>query len=130
MEFFCAGTEVQVSKGLGPPFTNGKEPTRYMSKSEEENYWREQHAKQPYADKERPFEQYAPAYRVGAEAAQKYPGKKFEEIENEVILDYQRAEVGSALPWDHARHAVRAAWARLSSDIGPRDTSRGIRTGM
>ena len=98
--------------------------------SEEEKHWRELHASQPYADKERPFEHYAAAYRVGAEAAQKYPGKKFEEIENEVVLDYQRAEVGSALPWDHARHAVRAAWAKISQDVGPRDTSRGIRSGM
>jgi hypothetical protein len=103
-----------------------------MSKiaNEEEKHWREHHDKQPYANKERPFEHYAPAYRVGAEAAEKYPGKKFEEIEDSVILDYQRAEVGSALPWDHARHAVHAAWARVSSDIGPRDASRGIRTGM
>ena len=100
------------------------------TESEEEKHWREQHPNQPYAEKERPFEHYAPAYRVGAEAAQKYPGKKFEEIEDSVFRDYQRAEIGSALPWDHARHAVRAAWARLSNDIGPRDTSRGIRTGM
>ena len=100
------------------------------SPSEEEKHWREQHAQQPYADKQRPFEHYAPAYRLGAEAAQKYPGKKFEEIEDSVFRDYQQAEVGSALPWDHARHAVRAAWARLSNDVGPRDTSRGIRTGM
>ena len=103
-----------------------------MSKNltEEEKFWREEHPKQPYADKNRPFEDYAPAYRTGAEAAQKYPGKSFEEIEDEVILDYQRGRVGAALPWDHARHAVHAAWAKLSNDIGPRDSGRGIRTGM
>ena len=103
-----------------------------MSKieSEEEKRWRDYHAKQPYADQERPFEHYAPAYQLGAKAAQKYPGKNFEEIEDSVFRDYQQAEVGAALPWDHARHAVRAAWAKVSNDIGPRDTSRGIRTGM
>jgi hypothetical protein len=100
------------------------------STANEEKYWREQHAKQPYADKERPFEEYAPAYRTGAEAAQKYPGKKFEDIEDEVILDYERSPAGAALPWDHARHAVHAAWARLSGDIGPRDSDRGIRSGF
>jgi hypothetical protein len=101
-----------------------------MNSNDEENYWREQHAKQPYADKERPFEEYAPAYRTGAEAAQKYPGKKFEDIEDEVILDYERSPAGAVLPWDHARHAVHAAWARLSNDIGPRDSDRGIRSGF
>ena len=103
-----------------------------MSKniSEEEKYWREQHPGQPYADKDRPFEHYAPAYRIGAEAAQKYPGKPFEQIEDSVILDYERAEAGSALPWDHARHAVRAAWTKVSNSVGPRDTDRGIRSGF
>jgi len=42
----------------------------------EEAYWREQHAKQPYADKNLGYEHYAPAYRTGIEAAQKYPGKR------------------------------------------------------
>ena len=99
-------------------------------KDEEEKYWREQHSKQPYADKKRSFEEYAPAYQMGAEAARKNPGKPFEEIEGDVVLDYERSDAGSALPWDHARHAVHAAWAKLSNEIGPRDSSRGIRTGM
>ena len=97
---------------------------------QEEKYWRENHANQPYADKNIPFEQYAPAYRTGIEAAGKHPDKRFEEIEDDVILDYQRHRVGAALPWDHARHAVHAAWAKLSQDIGPRDTGRGIRSGL
>ena len=58
------------------------------------------------------------------------PAKSFEEIEDDVILGYQRNRVGAALPWDHARHAVHAAWAKLSGDIGPRDAGRGIRSGM
>ena len=96
----------------------------------EEEYWRQQHPHQPYADKSIPFEQYRSAYRAGVEAAQQYPGTTFEEIEDDVILGYQRCRIGAALPWDHARHAVRAAWAKLSQDIGPRDSGRGIRSGM
>lgn len=98
--------------------------------SEEEQYWREQHPKQPYADKNVPFERYIPAYRTGIEAAKKHPGKRFEEIEDDVVLGYQRHRIGAALPWDHARHAVHAAWAKLSYDIGTRDFDRGIRTGF
>jgi hypothetical protein len=51
-------------------------------------------------------------------------------IEDETIFDYQRCRIGAALPWDHARHAVHAPWAKLSQDIGPRDTGRGIRSGI
>ena len=98
--------------------------------SKEEKFWRDQHPKQPYADQKIPFEDYVPAYRAGIEAARKYPGKAFEEIEDDIILGYQRNRIGAALPWDHARHAVHAAWAKVSHDIGPRDASRGIRNGM
>ena len=48
--------------------------------TQEEAYWQEHHAEQPYADQNRPYEHYAHAYRIGAEAALKNPGKPFEEI--------------------------------------------------
>ena len=51
-------------------------------------------------------------------------------IDDSTILDYQAHKVGAALPWDHARRAVHANWAKLSQDIGPRDSGRGIRSGF
>ena len=98
--------------------------------TKEEIYWREQHPNQPYAKKDVPFEHYAAAYRTGMEAARKYPGKDFGDIEDDVVLDYQRHRIGAALPWDHARHAVHEAWAKLSYDISTRDSGRGIRSGF
>ena len=97
--------------------------------AKEEAYWREQHPKQSYA-KEASYEDYAAAYRTGYEGFHKYPGKAYEEIESDLALDYQRNQPGAALPWDHARHAVHAAWAKVSHDIGPRDSDRGIRSGI
>jgi len=98
--------------------------------AKEQKYWEKHHATQPYADKEIPFDRYVPAYRAGMEAAQKHPGVPFEEIEPEVSLGYQRGRIGAALPWDHARHAVHAAWAKLSNDLCPRDPDRGMRGGI
>jgi hypothetical protein len=98
--------------------------------AKEEAYWRENHADQPYADKKLPFDAYAPAYRFGYEAAQKYPGKKYEEIETDIALDWEKARPDSALPWDHARPAVRAAWDRIAGVMAPRDPDRGIRSGI
>jgi hypothetical protein len=95
----------------------------------EEDYWRQKHSKQSYA-KERPFSDFAAAYRTGYEGFHKYPGKKYEDIEPDLALDYQRNHPGAALPWDHARHAVRAAWAKLSGDVAPRDPDRGLRGGI
>jgi hypothetical protein len=98
--------------------------------TEEEKYWREQHEKQPYAEKGRSYQHYAPAYRAGYEAAAKHAGKKFEEIETDLALDYEKARPDDALPWDHARPAVKAAWDRIGGVIAPRDVDRGTRSGM
>ncbi len=97
---------------------------------DEEKYWQEHHEKQPFVKAGYTYEHYAPAYRTGYEGFHKYPGKTYEEIENDLALDYDRHKAESALPWDHARHAVHAAWAKLSHDIGPRDPDRGIRSGI
>jgi hypothetical protein len=97
---------------------------------EEEAYWRERHPTQPYASRDFSYDHYAPAYRVGYEAATKYAGKGFEEIETDLALDYERARPDSPLPWDQARPAVKAAWDRISGVIGPRDPDRGARYGM
>jgi uncharacterized protein YcfJ len=88
-----------------------------MNPTTEEKYWRKHHGKQPYAKKSLSYEDYA-------------AGKAYEEIEDDLALDYERHEAGAALPWDHARHAVHAAGAKLSHDIGPRDPDRGIRSGF
>ncbi len=96
----------------------------------EEKYWREHHPEQPHAKEGTDFEHFAPAYRVGAEAALRHPGKKFEEIEDDIALDYSKHEIGSALPWDRVRGASKAAWSKLSGLNSPRDPTRGMRGGI
>jgi hypothetical protein len=93
----------------------------------EEQYWRENHASQSYATQEYGYEHFAPAYRVGYEAVAKYPGKDFDEIDDELALDYQKYQPGDALPWDQVRPATRAAWTKVSGVSSPRDPTRGIR---
>jgi hypothetical protein len=51
-------------------------------------------------------------------------------ISDDLALGYHPHRVGAALPWDHAPHAVDTNWAKLSQDIGPRDSGRGIRSGL
>lgn len=93
----------------------------------EEQYWRENHASQSYASDEFGYEEFHPAYRTGYEAVAKYPGKQFEEIEDDLALDYEKNRAESALPWDRARSATRAAWDRVSGVVSPRDPTRGMR---
>src|SRR5215212_2908587 len=116
------------------PIIGGDESIRSTGEaghwSTEEAYWREQHGRQPYADKSRRYEDYAAAYRVGVEGAQKYQGRDYDEVEQSLATDYQRADAVSAMPWDTVRPAVRAAWDRLSGIISPRDSDRGMRSGL
>ncbi len=95
----------------------------------EENYWREQHASQPYAQAGK-FEHFAPAYRTGFQAARRYTGRRFEEIEEDLAIEYERNRAASPLPWEQARPAVRAAWDRLGGVLSPRDPDRGMRSGL
>lgn len=106
---------------------SGRGVAEAVNPTVEEQYWRENHPKQSYASGENSYDKFAPAYRAGYEAVAKYPGKHFDEIEDEVALDYQKSEPGSALPWDRARQASRAAWTRVSGVVTPRDVSRGMR---
>ena len=92
--------------------------------------WREHHAAQTYASGERSYEDFVPAYRTAQAAFSTHAGKKFEEIEDDLALDYEKHHPGSALPWDEARPAVQSAWDKLGGVISPRDPTRGIRSGF
>ena len=95
--------------------------------TQEEAYWRKQHSNQPYADKNRSYEDYAAAYRLGVEGALKHAGRDYDEVEESLAADWKRAQTGSAIPWDTVRPAVRAAWDRLGGVISLRDQDRGMR---
>jgi len=97
---------------------------------DDEAYWRENHANQPYADSKLTYEHYAPAYKTGYESVKRYPGKSYEEVETDLALDYEKGRIGDALPWDRARPAVKAAWDRVSGVVSPRDPDRGARYGI
>ena len=74
-------------------------------------YWREQFRDEPYYTQGREFDAYEPAYRLGAEARDAYPGKPFVDIENNLRMQYETsAQAQRKLDWAEARQAVRAAW--------------------
>jgi len=89
-------------------------------------YWREQHPKQSYA-KNYGYDQFEHAYRTGYDTFFRYPGKKFDEVEESVAGDYENAKPASALPWDTVRPAVTSVWDRMAGVISPRDPDRGVR---
>ena len=108
----------------------GKGVAEAVNPTEEEKYWRENHASQPYAGADYSYDAYAPAYRTGYEGVAKHQGHDFADVESDLALDYQKHDPNTALPWDRARPAVRAAWDRVSGVVTPTDPDRGTRAGL
>jgi hypothetical protein len=115
----------------------------------EDAYWREQHRLQPYARDDRPYEDYAPAYRTGYVGYRE--GQTFEQREAELRAEYEGGRKGSdqdfthgdeveaarqpgtmqhsmstyALSWEGARDAVRAAYDRVDRARAARKSETG-----
>jgi hypothetical protein len=65
------------------------------------------------------FEVYEPAYRYGTEQYLRSERPRgWDEVEEELQLDWEQSRGGSTLSWEEARPAVRDAWERLHDPEG------------
>jgi predicted lipid-binding transport protein (Tim44 family) len=83
----------------------------------EDAYWRDNYSSRPYVSAGTSYDEYAPAYRYGAESYSKYPDRSFDEVEPELSRDWGTARGKSSLEWEHAKHASRDAWHRVSNSV-------------
>ncbi|RCW69185.1 hypothetical protein [Pseudorhodoferax soli] len=113
-----AGAAVGALAGKG---VAAADPT--VDPAAEEAYWRDHHAQQPYAAGTR-YEDYGPAYRYGESAYGRHGGRAFDEVDEELARDWNKARGRSTLDWESARHASRDAWQRLS-DASARTAASG-----
>jgi uncharacterized protein (TIGR02284 family) len=79
----------------------------------EEAYWRDNYTQEPYYEKGREWDEYAPAYRHGVSARTRYPD--WETAEPQLASEWESARGGSSLSWPQAQPASRAAWDRLDA---------------
>jgi hypothetical protein len=94
----------------------GKGLAKTADLAEEEKYWRSNYSTRPYASGAS-YDDYGPAYTYGASAHEKYPGRPYDEIEPELRSGWAGSRGSSSLEWDHARHATRDAWQRISDRV-------------
>ena len=73
-----------------------------------------QHWQGAYGSSAARYEDYASAYRYGANLAnqQKYQGYRWEELEPQVRSDWEATHAGS--PWDRTKQAVRYGWEKMT----------------
>lgn len=77
----------------------------------EAEYWRDAFAQEPYYERGRSFEDYSTAYELGWVSYHLYGGE-FAPAERVLANDWIVRKGVSALEWEQARPAVRAAWQR------------------
>ncbi|NEQ27900.1 MAG: YsnF/AvaK domain-containing protein [Microcoleus sp. SIO2G3] len=97
----------------------GKGAAESVNPTVEDEYWRSNHSSRSYVEKDRTYDDYAPAYRSGYEGFGRYGDseKTFDEVEPDLRRDYETthatAAPGTVLPWEQAREASRDAYMRL-----------------
>lgn len=90
---------------------------RKVDPAVEDTYWRDNYSSRPYVTAGSSYDEYAPAYRYGADAYTRYPNRSFDEVESELGRDWGTARGKSSLEWEHAKHASRDAWHRVSNAV-------------
>jgi hypothetical protein len=80
----------------------------------EREFWSRNFQSRPYYKSGKPYSEYEPAYRFGWESAgrEDYAGKKFDEVEPELLRDWS-GSAGATDPWTDARDATHDAWLRV-----------------
>jgi hypothetical protein len=86
--------------------------THGFDSAAENRYWRENYASRPYAERGGSYDSYAPAYRYGATAYQRYAGRDWNDVEPQLREDWEREHGEST--WDRFKDAVHDAWLRVS----------------
>ena len=112
------GTAVGAAVGAVVGGLIGKGIAEKIDPTREDAYWRENHSRQVFA-KNRPYDEFAPAYRVGYEGYGEYgaTGKTFEQSEAELRRKYETENPD--LDWQEARLASEAAWRKFDAKPRP-----------
>jgi uncharacterized protein (TIGR02284 family) len=93
----------------------GKAAGEAVNPTAEEAYWRDNYSKEPYYDKGRAFDEYAPAYRLGVTGRTRY--QDWDAAEPTLASEWESTRGGSSLSWPQARDASRAAWTRVDTTV-------------
>lgn len=108
------GTIVGAAVGAVLGGLAGKGVAEAIDPTREDAYWRDNYSDRSYVERGSSYDDYGPAYGLGVDAFDRYPGRTFNEIEPEMSQQWAAGRGASTLPWDSARHAVRDAWNRVN----------------
>ena len=111
------GTLIGAAVGAVAGGLAGKGVAESIDPTVEDTYWRENYSARPYVAADSTYDDYGPAYGYGVSGFGKYPGRSFDEVEPELAKDWAATRGTSTLVWEHAKHATRDAWTKLSDTV-------------
>jgi hypothetical protein len=103
----------------------GKGVAESVNPTEEDAYWRENHAQRPYAAN-RGYDELGPAYQYGWETWAREGNRGWNGAEKDLEQGWDQARGNSRLSWNDARNATRDAWDRLDSRASGGHATPGI----
>ena len=81
---------------------------------DEDTYWRSNYSTRPYATSTQNYDYYRPGYRFGYDAANRYQGRQWDDVESELSRSWNSYEQRGNSTWEQMKHAVRDAWDRVT----------------
>ena len=98
----------------------GKGVAESVNPTEEDAYWRDNHASRPYFQSGRKYDDYSPAYRYGWESASRpeYQTRSFDDVESDLGRGWDKARGNTRSEWNDMKHATRDAFERVRSRTG------------
>lgn len=70
-------------------------------------FWKQRYQESPYYDKSIDEESIQAAYQYGLNSQSRYSNKKFEDVQDDLKLEWDKNE---DLSWESAKHAMKDAW--------------------
>ena len=78
----------------------------------DDNWLRDEFPKRPYVREGQTFEEYVPIYQFGARSESSNVGRTFEDVEADLIQNYETSGYKEIMPWDAAKSAISDAYGR------------------
>jgi hypothetical protein len=85
-----------------------------QSWQDENAYWRSNFNSRPYTASSPDYSNWEGGYRYGYEAANRYKGRDWADVEPELSRGWNSYEYRGSSTWEHMKAAVRDAWDRVT----------------
>ncbi|MEO6076024.1 MAG: hypothetical protein ABIP56_04385 [Dokdonella sp.] len=93
-----------VGAKAGDSVAEAVNPTAYNA------HWKENYQNSSHYVAGSQWNDYEPAYKLGYDSHNKYRGRPYNEVENDIARSWEATKGNSSLAWNDAKNAVRDGW--------------------